>query len=152
MAAFISDLHDYCPCFRRIKKRRRDPGVGVAPLLCVSLMVLGVANFVYNGLEGCGIVECEVGEDFAVDFDAGLVDEAHELGVAEAFDACGGVDTLDPQCAEVAFLLLTVAVSVGQTFFPGVFGDGPDVAAAAKVAACKFQDFFTASTRCYVVY
>ena len=41
--------------------------------------VLGVADFVYNGLEGCGVVECEVGEDFAVDFDAGLVDEAHEL-------------------------------------------------------------------------
>ena len=39
----------------------------------------GVADFVYNGLEGCGVVECEVGEDFAVDFDAGLVDEAHEL-------------------------------------------------------------------------
>lgn len=133
-------------------RQRRDSLSGVAPLRCVCAYVLGVANFVYNGLEGCGVVECEVGEDFAVDFDAGLVDEAHELGVAEAFDACGGVDTLDPQCAEVAFLLFAVAISVGQTFFPSVFGDGPDVAAAAKVAACKFQDFFTASTRCYVVY
>ena len=56
----------------------RFPRGSRAAALCFAY-VLGVADFVYNGLEGCGVVECEVGEDFAVDFDAGLVDEAHEL-------------------------------------------------------------------------
>ncbi len=39
---------------------------------------LGVLHFVNNSFESSGIVEGEVGENFAVDLDAGLVDEAHE--------------------------------------------------------------------------
>ena len=52
-----------------------------------------------------------------------------------------GVDTLDPESAEVALLVLAVAVGVSQTFFPSVLGNGPDVAAATEVTAGEFQDF-----------
>ena len=94
-------------------------------------------------LEGSGAVEGEVGEDLAVDLDTRLVDETHQLRVAEAVLAGSGVDALDPEGAEVAFFVLAVTVGVGKTFFPGVFGNGPHVTAASEVAACKFQDFFT---------
>ena len=111
----------------------------------------GVLHLLYDGLESGGIVEGEVGEDLAVDLDAGLVDETHELGVAEVFEASGSVDTLNPESAEVALLILAVAIGVGQTLFPGVLGNGPYVAAAAEVAAGEFEDFFTTCTRSDVV-
>lgn len=103
----------------------------------------GVLHFVDNSFEGCGVVEGEVGENFAVDLDARLVDEAHEFAVAEVFLTGGCVDTLDPEGTEVALLVLAVAVGVGETFFPGVLGDGPHVAAATEIAAGEFQDFLT---------
>ena len=98
----------------------------------------GVFDFVNDGLECCGVVEREVSEDFAVDFDAGFVDESHELGVAEILGACCGVDALDPECTEVALFVFAVAVCVCETFFPGVFGYGPYVSAASEVSAGEF--------------
>ena len=109
---------------------------------CVTLLCL---HFVHDSLEGFGIVEGEVGEHLAVDFDAGFVEQAHELGIAQVMHTGGGVATLNPQGAEVAFFVLAVAIGVGETLFPGVLCYGPYVTAAAKVAASKFQDFFTTS-------
>lgn len=108
-------------------------------------------HFVDDCLEGGGVVEGKVGEDFAVDLDASLVDESHELGVGEVLGACCGVDTLDPECAEVAFFVFAVAVGVCKAFFPGVFGYCPDVFAAAVVTAGEFQDFLTTGARGHVV-
>lgn len=111
----------------------------------LRLCDLAVCLCVFHLFNDCGeslrVVEGEVGEDFAVDFDTALVDKAHELGVAEVVHAGGGVDTLDPEGTEVALLVLAVAVGVGETFFPGVLGDGPHVAAATEIAAGEFQDF-----------
>ena len=55
------------------------------------------------------------------------MDKAHQLGVGEVFHACGSVDALNPESTEVAFFIFTVAVGVGETFFPGVLGYGPYV-------------------------
>ncbi len=105
-----------------------------------------VLYFLNDGLESGGIVESEVGEDLAVDFDTALVDQAHELAVREVFEACRSVDTLNPERAEVALFILAVAVSVGKTFFPGVLGNGPYVTTASEVTAGEFQDFLSACT------
>ena len=102
--------------------------------------VLGF-DLVADSLEGSGIVHCEVSEHLAVDLDTSLMDEAHELGVGKILKTCSSVDTLNPEGAEVALFLLAVAVSIGQTFLPGIFGDGPDVTARAIVAAGEFEDF-----------
>ena len=102
---------------------------------------LCVLHLLYYGSESCGVVEGEVGEDFAVDLDSALVDETHELGVAQVVQTCCGVDTLDPEGAEVALVVLAVAVSVGKTFFPGVLCNCPYITAAAEVASCEFEDF-----------
>ncbi len=99
---------------------------------------LCVLHFVNDSLESGGIVESEVGEHLAVDLDTGFVDKAHELAVAEVLHAGSGVDALNPESAEVALLVLAVAVSVGETFFPGVLGYGPHIAAAAEVSAGEF--------------
>lgn len=43
--------------------------------------VSGVLYLVYDSLESLGVVDCEVSEDFAVDFDTCFVNQAHELGI-----------------------------------------------------------------------
>ena len=67
------------------KKARAASGWG-RPLCCVPWCLVGVGelgsgvlNFVNDGLEGGRVVYGQVGQNFAVDLDAGFVDEAHEL-------------------------------------------------------------------------
>lgn len=62
--------------------------------------------------EGFWIVDGEVGEDFAVEFDAFFLHAVDELAVIGAVFMSGIIDTSDPKGAEVAFLVATIAVSV----------------------------------------
>ena len=99
---------------------------------------LGVLGLLNDGLEGLGVVHSQVGENLAVDLNTCLVNHTHQLAVRQVLHACRSVDTLNPQRAEVAFLLLAVGVSIGETLLPSVLGYGPDVLASAKVTSCKF--------------
>src|SRR5204863_7763305 len=72
--------------------------------------------------EGLGVVDGEVGEHLAVHLDAGDGEAVHHLRVAEAVDAGGGVDARDPQPAEVAVAIATVAVRVGVGLHQGLLG------------------------------
>ncbi len=106
----------------------------------------GVLHLVHDCFESFGIVHGEVGENLAVDFDSGLVDESHKLAVGKILKTRSSVDTLNPESAEIAFFLLAVAVGVGKTFFPSVFCYSPDIAAASVVAACQFEYLFSFCT------
>lgn len=77
--------------------------------------------------ECCGIVHRQIGQHLAVELDALGVHFAHEFRISHAVAAGCGVDTLDPQATELAFLVLAIAVSVRKTLFDGVFGDRPYV-------------------------
>ena len=112
----------------------------MAPLQCILSNLLGFGN---DGLEGLGIVDGEVGEHLAVNLNAGLVKAAHQLRVREAFEAGSCVDALNPQCAEVALLVAAVTEGVGQTFFPSVLGNGPDILAGTVVTAGELEDSLT---------
>src|SRR5579875_2821330 len=63
--------------------------------------------------EGVGVADGDVGEHLAVELDAGEREAVHELRVAHAVLARGGVDAGDPQAAEVALAVAPVAVGVG---------------------------------------
>jgi hypothetical protein len=75
-----------------------------------------------QGLDGGFIGDGEVGEDFAVDLDAGGLEAFHKSAVGQAVGAGGGVDALDPQVAEGALADLAVTVVIGQGLPNGVFG------------------------------
>lgn len=100
-------------------------------------------HLIADCLESCGVVHGQVGEHLAVDLDACFVYEAHQLGVGKILHACGGVDTLNPESAEVALFLLAVAISVCKTFLPSILGYGPYVAARTIISAGEFEDFLT---------
>ena len=64
---------------------------------------------VNNSLESLWVVNSEVSEDLTVDLDTCLVKSTHQLAVAHVLQTSSSVDTLDPQCAECALLVTTIA-------------------------------------------
>lgn len=99
---------------------------------------LGVLNLINDSFERLRIVQGKISKNLTVDFDTSFMNQAHQFGIRKVFEASGSVDTLNPQSAEVTFLVFTVAVSIGKTFFPSILGNGPYIAAAAIITSCKF--------------
>src|SRR3954463_8063193 len=62
--------------------------------------------------EGLGVADGDVGQHLAVELDLGEAQAVHQLAVAHALLAGGGVDALDPQAAGLPLLVLAVAVGV----------------------------------------
>ena len=104
-----------------------------------------------DSLERFRVVHCEVCEDLAVDLDAFGMEKAHKAGVGETFRACGGVDTLYPEGTEVALFDLTVAVRIGETFFPSVFCYGPNVLSGSVIATGELEDSLPFGSGGYVI-
>ncbi len=99
-----------------------------------------------DSLECFGVVHSQVGEHLAVDFDTGLVQQTHQLRIAQTLDAGSSIDTLNPQCAEGALLVAAVAEGIGETFLPSVLGYGLNVLAGTKVTSGQAQDFLSLSS------
>src|SRR5690606_29292504 len=99
----------------------------------------GRANLVGDALEA-GFIGGDGGQDLAVQLDARLVQAVHELRVGEAFGAGRGVDALDPQGAERALLVATVAVGVLTGAIHCGLGGADGVLAAAVEALGLLQD------------
>lgn len=59
-----------------------------------------------NCLECLRVVNSEVSEDLTVNLNTSLVKSTHQLRVAESLKTSCSIDTLNPQCAECAFLFL----------------------------------------------
>ena len=97
------------------------------------------------------MVEGQVGQRFAVQPDALLVERVDEPAVREAFHPGGGVDPRDPQATVAAFFEFAVAEGVLPAFFDGVFRYGVHLGASAEVAAGGLHDFFPARTAGRVV-
>ena len=79
----------------------------------------------YDSLESFRMIHCKVGEHLTVDLDTSLVQCTHQLRIRHTLETSGSVDTLDPQGTEVALLILTVTVSVGQTLLPSILNQYP---------------------------
>ena len=99
-----------------------------------------------DSLESLGIVEGEVGKDLAVDLDTGLRQLVDELAVVHIVLAHGGVDTDDPQAAEIALLVSSVAISVGLTLLVRVLRHSPHVLSRAELTFGLLQDFLSSGS------
>ena len=99
--------------------------------------------FSNDGLESLGVVQSQVGENLAVDLDTSLSQLTHQYGIAHTLLTSGSIDTLNPQGAEGALLVLTIAIGVGQTFLPSVLGYCPNILAGSKIAAGELKNSLT---------
>jgi hypothetical protein len=85
-------------------------------------------------------VDRHVGENLAVDFDAGLVQAVDEAAIGQAEFADSGVDALDPERTEVALVDLAVAVSVLLRAIDSSLGGADGVLATAVKALGGLQN------------
>ena len=92
-------------------------------------------NLSYNSLESFGMVHSQIGQNLAVDFNAGLVQSTHQLGIRHTFQTGSSVNTLNPQSAEVSFLILAVTESISQTLFPCILGYGPHILSCTEITS-----------------
>ncbi len=103
-------------------------------------------HLVDDGLESLGVVQGEVGKDLAVDFDTRLGELVHELAVVHAILADGSINTDNPQAAEFALLVSSVAISVGLTLFVRVLRHSPHVLSRAELTFGLLQDFLSSGS------
>src|SRR4051794_1843970 len=94
---------------------RRSGGSGAREVWSCRLLSLGrsgrrLAGGIGKSAEGLGVAHGDVGQDLAVEVDAGELQAVDEGAVAHVVLARGGVDAHDPQAAEVA---LAVAAGAG---------------------------------------
>ena len=73
--------------------------------------------------EAFGVVDSQIGQHLAVDFDVLLLQAGDEPGIADPVQPCSSVDTGDPQAAEFALAELSsdesIAQAAGNLFFRG---------------------------------
>jgi hypothetical protein len=116
-------------------------------LLVRNLFLLATFYLFYrvdDSLESLGIVHGQVGEYLAVQTDILGTELTHELGIGDAVLACSRIDTLNPQGAEVALLVLAVAIGVGETFLVGVLCNCPNVLAGQEITAGSLENLLAA--------
>ena len=108
-------------------------------LYFLLFIILRLLYLSYDSLESLRIVNSEVSEDLAVDLDTSLVECTHKCRIGHVLETSSSVDTLDPQCTEVALLVTAVTVSVCETLLISVLGYGPHILASTKVALGLLQ-------------
>mgnify|MGYP004670374001 FL=1 len=103
-------------------------------------IILRLLYLSYDSLESLRIVNSEVSEDLAVDLDTSLVECTHKCRIGHVLETSSSVDTLDPQCAEVALLVTAVTVSVCETLLPSVLRNCPNILSCTIVTLGQLKD------------
>ena len=96
-----------------MNKKKRPPFWKAPFILRVIELLL---HLIHDGLKGFGIVHSEVGQDFAVDLDIVFFQFSHENRVRHPVFPYACVDTLDPQGAVIAFLVLRPTYAYDRLF------------------------------------
>lgn len=132
----------------REERGRKKKGAQPDDRLCSSVCYKEPGNDVpcsllhlcYDGLECLGVIDSKVSKNLAVDLDATLVQQTHQLRVAQTLEAGSSVDTLDPESAEVALLVTAVTVSVCETLLPSVLRNCPNILSCTIVTLGQLKD------------
>src|SRR5690606_2546821 len=92
---------------------------GLADSAFKSVRRLGVLEVLESLLCRCnqrteciGFVDCDVGQNLAVDLDASLRQTVDETAIGQALLADSSIDALDPESAERALAVLAVTISI----------------------------------------
>src|SRR5258705_4003715 len=83
----------------------------------------------------------KIGENLAIDHDAGPGEPVDKFAVVEPKRAHGRIDALDPQAAEGALAALAIPVGVLIGLLDGLLGDADRILAAAVITLGGLEDF-----------
>lgn len=105
-----------------LSERANKKHLQIGDVFCIDAgVVLGFYAF-YDSRKGLGVVDGELGKKFAVEFDILGLEAVDKLAVRNAVFAGSVVDTRNPECAEVAFFVTTIAVGVAKSLDDALFG------------------------------
>src|SRR4051812_26593349 len=116
---------------------------------CVSLLRCrpeSALRLFGKALKRCRIFHREVGENFAVELDARLLQAIDELAVADAVQFGGGSDAHNPQRTILTLALLTSGVGELQPAIDRLFGGAVQFGFCKKIAASAVQYLFALGT------
>src|SRR5690606_9145703 len=82
----------------------------------------------------------EIRQHFAIDFDAGCSQTADKRAVGHVVLPCRSVDTNDPQPAELALLVLAIAIGVTPSAFDIFLGCLPQLATSTEGTLGRLHD------------
>ena len=91
-------------------------------------------------LEGLRLGDGKIGENFAVDLDAGVLEAVDKSAVGQAVLAGGGIDALNPEGAKIALARAAVAIGVLQPLLDPLDGDAEIVLVASAIALGGLAD------------
>ncbi len=93
-----------------------------------------------DGAESGGIVNGQIREHLAIDLELCFQQPVDQTAVGQAVQACGCVDTRNPQRAELALFLAAVAIGVLARLDDCLLGGPIDLAAGVVIALRPCQE------------
>src|SRR5262249_35114151 len=94
-----------------------------------------------DGAKGSGIVHSQVGQHLAIDLNLSLQQAIDQPAVGQSVQTRCGVDTRDPERAELALLLAAIPVCVLTSLDDCLLGGAIDLAAGVVVALRLAKNF-----------
>ncbi len=127
------------------KGRSRRPFEELAFLVPVSgsLALKGRLGRIEDGIKRCRVVDREIGEDLAVDLDAGSVEALHKSRIAQSTLSDGSADALNPESPELPLPLLAVVVFVLTGLVDRILCVAVEFGAESPESLGSEQDAFT---------
>ena len=112
---------------------------------CSILIIINLSNdnllyLLYNSLESFRVVNSEVCKHLTVNLDTCLVESSHKCRIAHILKTSCSVNTLNPQCAECALLITTIAICVCEALLPSVLRYCPNILSCTIVTLGELQD------------
>lgn len=123
------------------RKAGRLGGLGQS-VLGVSILCQGVRRLLDQQFECFRFVYGEIGQDLAIKINAGFDQAIDKPGVGHPVTAGGGVDPLDPQGTEGAFLRPAVAIGILQPLLDLFDGDAERGGGATAVTGSAIENLF----------
>src|SRR5918998_4019506 len=105
-----------------------------------GLLRQGGLGALHIGGESRRLVDGQLGQDLAIDLDPSLAETVDKSGIGQAMHADRGVQALDPESAEGALLVATVASGILHALLDRLLGDADGILATAVEAFGGFQD------------
>ena len=88
------------------------------------------------------VVNGKVGQHFAINLNTGFAQPVDKPAIWQTVHARGGIDTLDPQSAKIAFARAPVAIGILPRFGDRLFGNTNGIFATAIITFGLGKNFF----------
>jgi hypothetical protein len=110
------------------------------------------SDLLNNRCEGRLIANREVSKHLPVETDVCVIQTGDKAAVGHSMFTHGRVDPRNPEAAEHALAITTVAVGVLTSTHDRLFGDPEDVLATTTITFGQRDDFFVAGTGGYATF